>query len=628
MFEHAKWIWTGNEVKDNDYAEFREEIFYGKGNVNITFSVSGDYALFINGKYVKSVQYSDFSHYKVYEKIDVTSYLKAEKNTICFLCLFQRKSSQRNSTPFAGLIFEINNDGKVLAFSCEKTPSRTSRAYLCGYKMKISNQLGYSFLYSAEKEDAWLTEKADGFGTSSVIEQSCNFVPRPIDSPVIEPLRRGAVCDNDKNIFDLGDEYVGFCSFCIKSKKPQTIRICYGELLKEGHVRKKAGKNNFYFEYHAKAGENIFTNYILRLAARYIEVEYEDEISVDYIGILPEVYQVKDNNYDFLTGLDKEIYKICLNTLHLCMMEHYVDCPWREQCLYTFDSRNQMLAGYYAFEGGNLEYARANLLLMSKDKRDDGLLSICFPSDEELVIPSYCFYYILEVVEYMRQSGDLNLGEEIFDKMTSVLNAMLTNRKNGLMCSFPGEVYWNFFDWSEYAQGSRINNTGNDPNCLINATAVLALKAFEEICDMLGKENIFSGIAEELKANTNKSFYNEETGLYFISSPEEKPTELVNSLCIVAGIADKQNAEKIAQKLVSGDLINCSLCMKVFKYDALLSVDEKYKDNILSEIRSTYKIMLDAGSTTVWETIDGVGGSSLCHGWSSIPIYYYHKYFS
>ena len=34
------------------------------------------------------------------------------------------------------------------------------------------------------------------------------------------------------------------------------------------------------------------------------------------------------------------------------MMEHYVDTPWREQCLYAFDARNQMLCGYYAFENG------------------------------------------------------------------------------------------------------------------------------------------------------------------------------------------------------------------------------------------------------------------------------------
>jgi hypothetical protein len=68
----------------------------------------------------------------------------------------------------------------------------------------------------------------------------------------------------------------------------------------------------------------------------------------------------------------------------------------------------------------------------------------------------------------------------------------------------------------------------------------------------------------------------------------------------------------------------------VLEYDALLSVNtEKYSDFVLNEIRANYKKMLDCGSDTVWETIDGeaafYNAGSLCHGWSSIPIYIYHK---
>jgi hypothetical protein len=39
--------------------------------------------------------------------------------------------------------------------------------------------------------------------------------------------------------------------------------------------------------------------------------------------------------------------------------------------------------------------------------------------------------------------------------------------------------------------------------------------------------------------------------------------------------------------------------------------------------------MIDAGSTTVWETINGSvdfdNAGSLCHGWSAVPIYVYNK---
>ena len=49
----------------------------------------------------------------------------------------------------------------------------------------------------------------------------------------------------------------------------------------------------------------------------------------------------------------------------------------------------------------------------------------------------------------------------------------------------------------------------------------------------------------------------------------------------------------------------------------------------MCEIRKNYKKMLDYGSDTTWETIDGAcafdNAGSLCHGWTAIPIYYFRK---
>ena len=632
IFSHAKWIWPSQEYGINDYAEFCQKINYDGGNVDVKFSVCGEYTLFVNGEYVTSVQYADFSWYKVYENIDITSYLKKGENFVCFLCVYWSASGRRWNTPKAGLIYEIETDGKTTAFSDENTKSRKSRGYLSGFDLIISSQLGYSFSYDANAEDEWLVGKGEGFGLSEVVENDCDFFARPIKKQSAEPVKKAKPLGEKKNyIFDLGGETVGFCNFVIDSKKEQTIRVYYGELLKDGHVKKVLDNRTFRFDYKAKKGRNEFTNYMLRLACRYIEIEVEKEIDVEYIGIRPHTYPVNVADYGFLSGLDRDIYRICLNTLCASMLEHYVDCPWREQCLYAFDSRNQMLTGYYAFEDGNFEYARANLLLMSKDDRSDGLMAICFPSNDDRTIPSFCLYYVLAVREYMHYSGDVSLGQEVFDKLVKILNTFLNNRKDGLVCKFTDKAHWNFYDWSEYAFGPASTRWGGEfePDCFINAITVMALSAFDEICKKLGKDNHFKGAEQEISHKVNERFFDENKGLYFVMSPDEEPSELVNSLCVAAGIAGKEKAEKICEKLVSGELIECSLSMKTFKYDALLQTNEKYKENVLSEIRSTYKIMLDAGSDTVWETKVGESdfrnAGSLCHGWSATPVYYYHK---
>jgi hypothetical protein len=145
---------------------------------------------------------------------------------------------------------------------------------------------------------------------------------------------------------------------------------------------------------------------------------------------------------------------------------------------------------------------------------------------------------------------------------------------------------------------------------------------------MLSRENRFAQLSDTIRTEAKKRFFNSDTGLFFVSDPDENPTELVNSLAVLCSLADGDTAANICEKLAGGELSECSLSMKSFKYDAMLSVDkEKYKEAVLSEIRKTYKTMLDFGSTTVWETAKGAkdfdNAGSLCHGWSAIPVYYY-----
>ena len=68
--------------------------------------------------------------------------------------------------------------------------------------------------------------------------------------------------------------------------------------------------------------------------------------------------------------------------------------------------------------------------------------------------------------------------------------------------------------------------------------------------------------------------------------------------------------------------------MVCFLYDALLKVDrQKYRSYILEDIKVKYRKMLDDGATSFWETEDGESAfdnaGSLCHAWSSMPVYYY-----
>ena len=165
------------------------------------------------------------------------------------------------------------------------------------------------------------------------------------------------------------------------------------------------------------------------------------------------------------------------------------------------------------------------------------------------------------------------------------------------------------------------------PDLAINCLFVMALNAFERISLALGKKFTYSDLRDNVSKRINEEFLTED-GIYTMLKGEAQYTVLGNSLAILANVAG-DNKAGIAKKIVSGELHDCSLSMKVLEYDALLSTDPAYGDFIVKEIEANYGKMLDFGSSTVWETAIGAedftGAGSLCHGWSSVPIYIFDK---
>ena len=620
----GKWIWVNSLCDTDTYGEFYTEI-NARENCTVKISCDGDYALFVNGNFAASNQYGDFEHYKSYDTVDISPFLKNGKGCVGIVVWHFGKSTQRYKKYSAGLLFEIYENSHLILASDENILSRKSKAYVSGLKKEISSQLGFSYQYDSTKEDGWLFGKGEDFEKSVIVNKVCSLVSRP--NKRLQLLNPVYGTEIGKGVYDLGREYVGLLTLTVCANEPAKINIAYGEMLENGHVKRKIGARDFSIDYVAREGKSTHTSYMLRFACRYLEICPVENVKIEKIGIIPQTYPVIEKQVDFLNSQDRKIYDICVNTLKLCMMEHYVDCPWREQCLYAFDSRNQMLCGYYAFEGGNFEYVKSNLVLMSKDKRDDGLMSICYPCGIDLTIPSFSLHYVTSVLEYIVHSGDRDIFKIVSPKLTEIINTFLSNRENGLVCTFEGKNHWNFYDWSDHLEGSLGGSESKKPDALINMLTIMALDSYEKICIFCGEEFIYEGIANSLRTLTKSRFFDTENGVVLMND-KIKPLSLVNSLAVLSGVVNNSEAKVICSKLANGELSPSSLSTRCFMYDALIKTDErKYKSFILNDIRKTYAPMIETG--TVWETVIGStdfdNAGSLCHGWSGMPIYYYNK---
>ena len=174
----------------------------------------------------------------------------------------------------------------------------------------------------------------------------------------------------------------------------------------------------------------------------------------------------------------------------------------------------------------------------------------------------------------------------------------------------------------------------------LNAFYALALDNMIKIGKAIGKDTVlYENALKKLNNSIFEIFYNPETKLF--RTKTEGPhkdiySALTQALCVLCGAAEKADKSlifKILSENATGDygvqVVKNSLSMDCFRYDALLNEDrEKFKDVILSEIDEKYLKMLKDGATTFWETEDGApafgNAGSLCHGWSALPVYYYH----
>ena len=621
-FEKSKWIWLCGESGPDSYAEFYCPFVYGDGGAVLRISADTDYALFVNGRYAASGQYGDFEWYKIYDEIDLTAMLSEGDNDISVIAYYNGVATSRYRPAEAGLIFEIVTDEGVIAYSDGSTPSRPSACYKSGACIPVSVQLGFTFSYDS-------TASPREYLPSRIVKKNCRLYPRPIPRQQLLAPRVPAYVkklSDTRYLVDLGGECVGLPTLEFFTESEQTVTVAFGEHIIDGGVRSRIGARNFLFTYKAHAGDNSFTEYMLRLGCRYLELFCESPISLGQLTLIPQVVPVRERCADISDQVERRIYAACVNTLRLCMMEHYVDCPWREQALYAFDSRNQMLSGYYAFEGMNADYARASLKLISEDRREDGLLSITSPSGVPLAIPAFSLYYLLAVREYVEHTGDASFAREIMPKLSSIVSTFADRVSGGLVRGFTEEDKWSFYDWSEHL------NLGcggsGEPDLMLNCLYVIALDSLEYLCRKVGVPFTREGEAEAVRRAVRGAFLTE--GGYSVHSGKEELTSLGQALAILSGVATAERSRKLCEALVRGELSECSLSARVLVYEALMSVDaDGYSDFIRADILDSYKPMLDFGSDTVWETARGAedfsGAGSLCHGWSAVPVYIYHR---
>ena len=666
-------IWENCGEQKDEYVDFFPCIeFEDNAEYILRIVCDTDRAVYLDGHLISFGQYADYPSTPVYE--DIRFMAKADSK-LKITAWHSGIDSQTHVATNAYVAFCILKDNNVVYASSENTLCRMTPEYVQHLCKIITSQMGAGFALSGR---ASVSEPH----TSVVKDINFNSLrKRPIKAlnlgaPIAgNTVREGycklgndsdlaflmstSECDISKGeangcyiLLDFGRELVGFPEISFVAVDECDVAIGWGEHIIDGSCRSAIHSRRFTTSIEAHTGYNHYFPVLRRFGLRYMQLYFNStEISDISVKFHPTLLPVDIRKFDYQgenAQLKNKIRETAIHTLLCCMHEHYEDCPWREQALYTLDSRNQMLVGYEVFEDKNAEFVRANLDLISRGVRKDGILALCYPAGLDYPIPFYTLAYLMQMDEYIQNTGDITLAQEKFDILVNLLDVFYKRSgENHLAKRFPdSEGYWNFYEWSKHLSGSPkfkdIKPDEQPYEANLSAALSLASGAMANICKAIGKDDqvtFYADKAKKIAQSIANTFYNPETKFFFdfTNRPEIEPSVLTQAMCVLCGAAEGLDHDNILKAIADNgglfenfEVVPATLSMACFRYDALLKINkENYKNTILNEIDRDCRYMLDQGATTFWETLKGAadfsGAGSLCHGWSAMAAYYYSK---
>ena len=479
-------------------------------------------------------------------------------------------------------------------------------------------------------------------------------------------------------VIDLGREEAGVLELDLEADAGAVVDVAYGEHLEDLRVRAETGGRNFADRYTCKDGRQTYTHWLDRWAGRYLQLHVhglKDRLILHYAGLRVTKYPLeRRGSFNTPDELANRIYQTGVRTMELCTHERYEDCPAREQGLYENDARNQALCGYYCF--GEYAFPRAAFDLCGRGWHEDGYLEMTAPSDLARTIPSFSMVWILALEDYYLHAGDAEYVRGQMPVADKMLSGWLATLKGGLMPSPKGRRFWHFYDWADGLDGNE-NFPGTSWileeerfDAPLNFYLCMALRAaagLAEACGDAKRAGQYRSAADEVRAAAHKRFFDAQRNAYrtyvlpsasltshashdsHASAAPAKPgprvgafydhadkrdksdhfAELTQGLAILSQAAPEKVAGELRRKLAGGehDWVRATFSQSIYMYQAILTDAQRHGPAVFRRIEQDWGRMLLAGATSFWEIPEGPrGGSSLCHGWSAVPVYFYQAY--
>ena len=623
----AKWIWDKeNLTEKNVWMCFNKKVILDEVPEELIADISADskYWLYINGETVVfegSVKRGPDKNSGYYDSTDIAPYLKEGENSICALVWFwdNETSYSYSGSGQGGFLFEATGEN-ISILSDKSWKVKRNSAYVDSPLYPPNYRLPeYSIYFDARKDTGdWINEDYDFSLWENATEYAVGgegvygkLYPRGI------PFLKDYGLKNYENSKD----YENYTVSKLFGEKI-TVDIPYNAQLTP------------YLKVIAPAGKKIRitteNTLIGAVSTTYKTKEGEQEFEAlgwfngEHItykiprGVTVVSLKYRETGYDssfcgdfkcddeFLNSL----WQKSLRTLYVTMRDNFMDCPDRERAQWWGDVTSEMIMTMYSMDSNSYLLYQKGVEAMLSHIDDTKVLQTVVPiSGDYFELPVQQLAGIVGFLTYYEYTGDKAFIEKVYDASLDYLKLWEIG-ENNLVVHRAGS--WDWADWGKKA----------DMTAIENAWVYYALSSTEEMAELLGKDDDISYITErkDIIANGYKSLWTEEG---FKSKDARKPDDRANALAVLAGLAEKEKYETIANVLTSTE--NSSPYMEYYVLEALCKMGEY--EAATDRIKSRYEDMMSEDYSTLWEFWDSWRGTKN-HAWSGGPLVIMSKHFA
>jgi len=313
-----------------------------------------------------------------------------------------------------------------------------------------------------------------------------------------------------------------------------------------------------------------------------------------------------------------KIFEVGWRTARLCAMETYMDCPYYEQLQYIGYARIQALISLY--NSGDERLLRNAMNQMDDSRRPEGVTLSRHPSFTPQYIPTFSFWYIGMLHDYMMYGKDSNFIRAKLPGERQIMQYFKRyQQKDGSLKDVP---YWMFTDWVEVKGW----NSGVGPIGVNGNSALLDLQllwAYQLAADLESRyglasyDSLYNHYADQLKKTIRDKYWSKDRNLFADRMEKDYYSQHANSLAILTGIVNGQEAKDIGSKmLMDSSLAPASIYFKFYLHQALVKAG---LGNDYLHWLDQWRANLKMGMTTWAEISDINNARSDCHAWGASP---------